>query len=580
MSNPFDIPTPPKKRTPNNSRDDYEEMFPSSSAGLGNAANTNNVAARMYADEEDEEDASPWGRNTNTRYTQSADYHRSIDTEVRSSGGGFHGGGMAQSGGYFGRGDYEEEEEELADEEDGDAARYGTQGTNTQRSSYNSAMQTQSTTAGGGVGGGGSHMGVRSSLQSGGSITPPQATSPNPGRTSTSSLRTSVSAESYKSFGNRLRNVIKQSQEHGSRVKAKNDARAEELAMNRRYKGGHQLLSENSRQEVTVASSYGTLDPHQPRSVDVSRDSRDERGGGGGGPPGSAQKKVGFFARRRGASSESVDQQQQPPQVEGEIKSKKTLKHKMKSLQRRTGQMVLETVRVVEKPKDEDFINLWKRVQKSDKILQQLGKESTKFLSALKEVSLRSKEISTLLLQYAEGDESEDPRDHANAARSQGGYEDIEFRKQKDLVIEKATKLLDVTRSIDDRIIPMCADAMQNSFCTIREKRSEQFPTYQPCVDKRTAYMRDMDAYERRLEAAQNAKKKDMEYIDKSKRKAELSQNRFQTFSSRLVEDLVLFDGSRFETCGELVDTFAESLNFTVDREQDVLKLVGGTSDN
>ena len=28
-------------------------------------------------------------------------------------------------------------------------------------------------------------------------------------------------------------------------MKAKNDARAEELAMNRRYKGGHQLLMEN-----------------------------------------------------------------------------------------------------------------------------------------------------------------------------------------------------------------------------------------------------------------------------------------------------------------------------------------------
>ena len=62
----------------------------------------------MYADEE-EEDSSPWG--TNTRYTQSADYHRSIDTDLRSSAGGGTGGGMmmAQSGGYFGRGDYEEE---------------------------------------------------------------------------------------------------------------------------------------------------------------------------------------------------------------------------------------------------------------------------------------------------------------------------------------------------------------------------------------------------------------------------------------------------------------------------------------
>ena len=81
--------------------------------------------------------------------------------------------------------------------------------------------------------------------------------------------------------------------------------------------------------------------------------------------------------------------------------------------------MVLETVRVVDKPKDDDFNNLWRRVQKSDKVLQQLGKESAKFLAALKEVSTpHSKEISALLLQFAEGDESEDPRNHANAART------------------------------------------------------------------------------------------------------------------------------------------------------------------
>ena len=534
MSNPFDVPTPPKKRTPNNAAtrddDDYEEMFPSARRGGGDDddddGTSGTIAARMYADEEGEE-VSPWGGTKNdTRYTRSADYHRSIDTEVRSSGNGIA-STTTQSGGYFGRGEYEEEEEELEDGEE-DGARFGTHGTNTQRSSYNSAMQTHSTAG----------------VQSGGSVTPPQATSPNPNnpRTSTSSLKASVSAESYKSFGNRLRNVIKHSQEQGSRVKAKNDARAEELAMNRRYKGGHQLLMENQNQEVTVASSYGTLDQHRQGSLDVSRDSQS---------------------------------QQQPSRTE-EMKPKKSLKHKFKSLQRRTGQMVLETVRVVDKPKDDDFNNLWRRIHKSDKILQQLGKESTKFLAALKEVSLRSKEISTLLLQYAEADESEeDPRNHG--ARGQGGYEDVEFKKQKDLVTEKATKLLDVTRSIDDRIIPMCADAMQNSFGAIREKRLEQFPGYQPCVDKRTAYMRDMDAYERRLESAQNAKKKDMEYIEKSKRKAEQSQNRFQAFSSRLVEDLVLFNGSRFETCGELVDTFAESLNFTVDREQDVLRLVGGS---
>ena len=59
--------------------------------------------------------------------------------------------------------------------------------------------------------------------------------------------------------------------------------------------------------------------------------------------------------------------------------------------------MMLEGVGVVERPKDEDFNNLWKRVKKSDKTLQQISKESAKFLAALKAVSVHSKQISTLL---------------------------------------------------------------------------------------------------------------------------------------------------------------------------------------
>ena len=287
-------------------------------------------------------------------------------------------------------------------------------------------------------------------------MTPPQATSPNPnnpGRTSTSCVESVGLAESYKSFGNRLRNVIKQSQEQGSRVKARNDARAEELAMNRRYKGGQQLLVENQRQEVTMASSYGTLDQHQPRSLDVSRDSRDERGGAGGVPPGSAQKSsdslradAARFGIRRSTTAATTT-------------SSNGRRYKIEEIFETQDEKVYSDVRgkwsskpfvVVDKPKDDDFNNLWRRVQKSDKVLQQLGKESAEIFGSFEEVSLHSKEISTLLLQFAEGDENEDPRNHANAARTQGGYEDVEFRKQKDLVTEKATKLLDVTRSIDD----------------------------------------------------------------------------------------------------------------------------------
>ena len=239
--------------------DDYEEMFPSARVEEEETTTTTtDQAARSpractRTRKGGEEDVSPWGGTKNdTRYTRSADYHRSIDTEVRSSGNGIA-STTTQSGGYFGRGEYEEEEEELEDGEE-DSARFGTHGTNTQRSSYNSARQR-----------------IQRQACKVGSVTPPQATSPNPNhpRTSTSSLKASVSAESYKSFGNRSRNDLSIRKEQEVSRKRMNDARAEELAMIRRYKGGHQLLMENQNQEVTVASSYGTLDQHQQGSVDV-----------------------------------------------------------------------------------------------------------------------------------------------------------------------------------------------------------------------------------------------------------------------------------------------------------------------
>ena len=155
MSNPFDVPTPPKKRTPNNAAtrddDDYEEMFPSARRGGGGDDDDDDddgpsgtIAARMCTrTRKGRRCRLGEGTKNDTRYTRSADYHRSIDTEVRSSGNGIA-STTTQSGGYFGRGEYEEEEEELEDGEE-DGARFGTHGTNTQRSSYNSAMQTHST---------------------------------------------------------------------------------------------------------------------------------------------------------------------------------------------------------------------------------------------------------------------------------------------------------------------------------------------------------------------------------------------------------------------------------------------------
>ena len=251
----------------------------------------------------------------------------------------------------------------------------------------------------------------------------------------------------------------------------------------------------------------------------------------------------------------------------------------MRSLLRRTEQMMLESVGAVEKPKDEYFNNIWKRLKKSDKLLKQVDVEVTKYLAALKEVARSSRAISDLLVQFVEG-ENEDPRNSA-VSRGNGynaidaGREDVEYMKQKDFVVEKARKVADVTRSIDDRILPMCDETLQTSFRTISKNRCEQFPTYTPCVDKRISYMRDMDAYERKLESAQNAKKKDMELIDSAKQKTERSKNRFQNFSSRLVDDLLLFDANRGDVGNELIDSFTDSMLLTVNREQSIVSLLG-----
>jgi len=93
--NPFDVPTPPKKQ----SKEEYEDMFPSGQQ---------NHAARMYAEDDDD---SPWSQEQqrNTRYTQSAEYHRSIESDLRSASNGV---ASVASEGYYGRNEYEEEEEE------------------------------------------------------------------------------------------------------------------------------------------------------------------------------------------------------------------------------------------------------------------------------------------------------------------------------------------------------------------------------------------------------------------------------------------------------------------------------------
>ena len=112
---------------------------------------------------------------------------------------------------------------------------------------------------------------------------------------------------------------------------------------------------------------------------------------------------------------------------------------------------------------------------------------------------------------------------------------------------------------MDEHITPLCQESLTSGVITPSERRREDFPSYQPCVDKRSNYKLDAEAYGRKLEAARAKPPKDPAELITREEQFTRAKKRFDNFSEKLVEDLVIVDGTRFEMANILADGLIES---------------------
>ena len=138
----------------------------------------------------------------------------------------------------------------------------------------------------------------------------------------------------------------------------------------------------------------------------------------------------------------------------------------------------------------------------------------------------------------------------------------------------RAKQLTDVMNALDNNVRPLCTEQLSASVTVPAMQRCDDFPSYQPCVDKRRSYMLDMDAYERKLEKARSKANIDPAEVPHREEQFSRAQRRFAHFSDKLVDDLTLVDQSRFELAGMLLEGFVESQQFMLERQSEVMRVM------
>jgi hypothetical protein len=88
--------------------------------------------------------------------------------------------------------------------------------------------------------------------------------------------------------------------------------------------------------------------------------------------------------------------------------------------------------------------------------------------------------------------------------------------------------------------------------------------------------MQDMDAFDRQLAALRKRPSKNEDELALKEEQARRAKQRFQDFSSRLVEELSIVDGTRYEMAYSLVRGFANVQCFNLERQLDVARVLRG----
>lgn len=253
-----------------------------------------------------------------------------------------------------------------------------------------------------------------------------------------------------------------------------------------------------------------------------------------------------------------------PAQAPGEAKMTKSLSYKLSAATRRTSQRLLQNVGAAEKMDDADFKTLWQCVQKQESILKEISDVSAAYKSAQREVFEHSKRLAQLVRHLVEtGDKNNNWEGAPVVAR--------------EAALREACKMVDVADALTTRCTPLTEEVFDWNILEPSKHRSKEIPAYKASVAKRQLYMRDMDAFDRQLAALRKRPPKNPDDLALKEEQARRARERFQSFSGKLVEELSIVDGMRYETAYSLVRGFANVQCFNLERQLDIARALRGS---
>lgn len=248
-----------------------------------------------------------------------------------------------------------------------------------------------------------------------------------------------------------------------------------------------------------------------------------------------------------------------------ESKVNKTLGYKLSAAARRTSQKLLQNVGAAEKAQDTDFDNLWTAIRKQEQLLEEICRTGAEYKTAQRAVFERGKKLALLIRALVEsGDKSNTWEGAPTVART--------------AAMKEAMKMCDISEALAQRCTPLTEEVFDWNILEPASLRSRELPAYKACVAKRLDYMRDMDAFERQLASMRkrppNAKNADE--LSLKEEQTRRAKQRFHDFSTKLVDELAIVDGMRYEMAYSLVRGFANVQCFNLERQLDVARVLRG----
>lgn len=251
------------------------------------------------------------------------------------------------------------------------------------------------------------------------------------------------------------------------------------------------------------------------------------------------------------------------PTVDESGKVVKGIGYKLSAATRRTSQRLLQSFGTAEKMRDDEFKTLWNSVQQQESILKEIAQVSTAYKDAQRTVFDKSKRLATLIRNLVETGDKNNVWDGAPTVA-------------REAALREACKMVDVADALVARCTPLTEEVFDWNIIEPAAHRSKELPAYKACVAKRAAYMQDMDAFDRQLGALQKRSPKNADEYAVKEEQARRAKERFQDFSSKLVEELQIVDGTRYEMAYSLARGFANVQCFNLERQLDVARTLRG----